>query len=218
MVRKRRAATFWLPVVRWRVLGWLGLRTARLSSGLGLPSSARKSGTSFPIMRCFRVVQPALQTLVAATYGMRSYGNQRTRSDRRNPDRSTPGRTWSVGACPADSFHRPRGADPGHRLVCVISDLSIGNSRSPPLQCGGRKREQERNCLVRDASNFPKPRLPCRTGATIRPAGNPARGNLLGLSIRCVRRFGPGSGTLGSSAPRPVERIWRGRKPVLSRW
>jgi hypothetical protein len=61
---------------------------------------------------------------------MRSYGNQRTRSDRRNPDRSTPGRAWSVGACPTCRLHRPCCADPGHRLVCVLSDLSIGASRS----------------------------------------------------------------------------------------
>jgi hypothetical protein len=211
MVRKRRAATFWLPVVRWRVLSWLGLRTARLSSGLGLPSSARKSGTSFPIMRCFRVVQPALRALVAATHGTRSYGNQRTRSDRRNPDRSTPGRTWSVGACPACSLHRPRGADLGHRLVCVLSDLSIGHSPSraaiamrwPQARAG--KGRQERG-LPGSRRAKSKSRLPRRTGATIkslpvlaaphrprRPAGNLARGHYWGFRSAVLGVLGQAS-------------------------
>lgn len=163
MVR-REAATFWTAwFVRWLVLRWFGLKRLGFQAvwvWLGRPK--------------IRNIIPDHALLstgaagVAGTYRMRSYGNQRTRSDHRNPDRSTPGRAWSVGACLAYSLYRPCGADPGHHLVCVLSDLSIGHSRPrPAMVMAASASRQGRNCLVRGAAKS-KSRLPCRTGATIR--------------------------------------------------
>jgi len=75
------------------------------------------------------------------------------------------------------------------------------------------RRFEARDCPVRNASKFPDHDRHAERAPAIRSAGNPARGHLLGLSIRCVRHFRSGVGTLGSSTLWPAERIWLGWKP-----
>src|SRR6202795_1446845 len=74
----------------------------RTPSALASPASreltsAQKSGTSFSIMRLLRHSRRH-----ATSVNRTHHGNETTAPDCRNPHRSTPGRTGSVGACPPD--------------------------------------------------------------------------------------------------------------------
>src|SRR6266478_232468 len=98
----------------------------RTPSALASPASreltsAQKSGTSFSIMR---LLQHARRQAFVTSVNRGHHGNATPAPDRRNPDRSTPGRTGTVGACPPDRLDRACGIDPRRHLVRVLPHLS----------------------------------------------------------------------------------------------
>jgi hypothetical protein len=88
------------------------------------PEHHPPSGVAFD-----RWCRKALQALTNRGH----HGNTTTGPNRRNPDRSTPGRTRPIGACPPDGLNRARDVDPGSCLVRVLPHLSTnGRGRRRP--------------------------------------------------------------------------------------
>src|SRR3984893_4038072 len=66
------------------------------------------------------------------------HGNETARSDRRNPDRGTPGRARAVGARPPHGLNRARDPGPRRGLVRVLPHLIGVETRAIELSLAPR--------------------------------------------------------------------------------